>query len=72
MGGAELLKKIKEDARLENMPVVVLTNSFVTTEEKRFLELGADLYLIKIENSPKDVISKISNIINNKVGVNKQ
>ncbi|MFA6095617.1 MAG: response regulator [Candidatus Paceibacterota bacterium] len=66
MGGFELLERIKKDPRLTRLPVVVLTNSFVADDEKRFLGLGADLYLIKIENSAKDVVRKIENLIHRK------
>lgn len=67
MGGFELLQNIKKDARLKNMPVAVITNSFVQEDEKHFLELGADMYLIKIENSSKEIVSKIESLINKKV-----
>lgn len=67
MGGFELLQNIKKDARLKNMPVAVITNSFVQEDEKHFLELGADIYLIKIENSSKEIVSKIESLINKRV-----
>lgn len=66
MGGFELLQNIKKDSRLKVLPIAVLTNSFVQEDEKHFLELGADLYLIKIENSSKDIVSKIEGLIRKK------
>lgn len=66
MGGYELLQLIKKDKRLDKIAIAVLTNSFVLEDEKHFLEAGADLYLIKIENSSKEVVRKIINLIGEK------
>lgn len=66
MGGAELLSKIKSDSRLSNIPIAVLTNSFVSEDEKKFMKLGADIYLIKVENLPQAVVQKMQDLIRRK------
>ncbi len=63
MNGAEFLKKIKINDKLKGIPVVVLTNSFFEEDEKKFLELGADLFLIKIKNSNQEVLEKVNSLI---------
>lgn len=68
MSGIELLKNIKKEPGLEKIPIMVLTNSFLKEDAEQFLNLGADLYLVKIQHKPIDIVDKINNLIkiNNK------
>jgi two-component system chemotaxis sensor kinase CheA len=61
--GVELLAKIKTEPRLTTLPVVILTNSFNEEIEKQLLASGADLYLLKIDHEPKDVVLQVENLI---------
>ncbi len=63
MTGTELLAKIHADARLAHVPVAILTNSFNEDIEKQLLADGADLYLLKIDHEPKDIIAQIEGLI---------
>jgi len=63
MSGTEFLKNIKQNDRMKGIPIVVLTNSFYEEDEKRFLELGADLFLIKIKNSNQEILEKVSRLL---------
>jgi CheY-like chemotaxis protein len=65
MNGHELLEKIKQDPMLKNIPVAVLTNSATEEQAKRFISLGADLYLIKIQHSSKELVAKINGLLSN-------
>lgn len=60
MGGLELLKKIKEDDKLKDIPVVLLTNLSQKEEIEEGLGLGANDYLIKSHFTPSEVMQKIS------------
>lgn len=60
----DFLREVKKDERLKNIPVVVLTNSFRKEDEKQFLDLGADLYMVKIEHQVKDVVERVKELIN--------
>jgi two-component system, chemotaxis family, sensor histidine kinase and response regulator WspE len=64
MTGTELLSKVSADKRLDKVPVIVLTNSFNEKIEKSLLDAGADLYLLKIDHEPKDVVAKAEDLIN--------
>ena len=64
IGGFELLQAVRKDPRYNQVPIVMLTNSFTENEPKRFLDAGADLYLIKIEEQTKDVVQKVQEVIN--------
>lgn len=63
MTGLELLEKIRTNEKTKNIPVVVLTNSVEKKDADVFMKLGAALYLVKIENSPEEVVQKIEAVI---------
>lgn len=62
VNGFELLKKIKSDSSLKNIPVIVLTNiggeSF-DKDKSLAISLGASDYMVKSLNTPATVVSKI-------------
>lgn len=60
MNGLELLKKIKEDEKLKDIPVVLLTNLSQKEEIQEGLGLGAKDYLIKSHFTPSEVMEKIN------------
>lgn len=60
MGGLELLKKIKEENALKDIPIVLLTNLSQKEEIEEGLGLGAKDYLIKSHFTPSEVMEKIS------------
>ncbi|MFA5095354.1 MAG: response regulator [Candidatus Paceibacterota bacterium] len=63
MNGLDLLRKIRTYKELKEVPVVVLTNSFEKEHEKEFSELGVSLYLVKMENTPKEIVQKLEEVI---------
>lgn len=66
MDGFEVLEHIKEDRKLKNIPVMLLTNLSQKSEVQRGISLGADDYLIKAHFMPSEVIAKIKRIIDRK------
>lgn len=63
MNGDQLLEHLRADARFAQVPIVILTNSVNQEEGQRLLELGADLYLVKIENQSKQVVEKVEDLM---------
>ena len=63
LDGFEILKKIKKNKKLSQIPVVFLTNLSYKEDVKKAFDLGVDEYLIKAHSSPTEVISKIKKII---------
>lgn len=57
--GFEILKIIKADKELKNIPVILLTNLSQKDEVKKGLDLGANDYLIKAHFMPSEVVKKI-------------
>lgn len=65
MGGLEVLETMKADPRLQDIPVVVLTNLGEESSVERAVELGAVDYLIKNQAKPADVVAKIRLALDN-------
>lgn len=63
LDGFELLKIMKADRELKDIPVILLTNLSQKDEVKRGLALGADDYLIKAHFMPSEVVKKIKQTI---------
>jgi CheY-like chemotaxis protein len=63
--GLELLKNIKEDERLKNIPIILLTNLSQKEEVDKGLGLGANDYLIKSHFTPSEVMEKINKYFEN-------
>jgi DNA-binding response OmpR family regulator len=59
MDGFEILKAMKGDKAVKNIPVILLTNLSQKDEVKKGLELGAKDYLIKAHFMPSEVVKKI-------------
>ena len=63
MSGVELLEMIRKDAKYDHTPIAILTNSFDEDIEKKVLAAGADMYLLKISNEPKELLEKVEALI---------
>lgn len=59
MNGFDVLREIKKDAAMKNIPVILLTNLGQREDVQRGLRLGATDYLIKAHFLPDEVITKI-------------
>jgi len=59
MDGFETLERLKKDAKLKNVPVLVLSNLGQETDIERAMELGAEDYLVKSNISLKYILEKI-------------
>lgn len=61
--GFEVLKLIKADNSLKNIPIILLTNLSQKDEVQKGLDLGANDYLIKAHFMPSEVVKKIKHTI---------
>jgi two-component system, OmpR family, alkaline phosphatase synthesis response regulator PhoP len=61
--GFDVLKELKSDAGLKDIPVIVLTNLGQDEDAKKGMELGADDYVIKANTSIDDVVEKAEAIL---------
>jgi two-component system, OmpR family, response regulator ResD len=62
--GLHILKFIKENDRLKNKPVILLTNLGSEPIINEAFSLGADGYLIKSEITPDKIVSEVRNYLN--------
>lgn len=63
MDGFEVLKRLKKDDELKDIPVILLTNLSQKEDVDRGLDLGAVDYLIKAHFMPSEVTEKIKKYI---------
>ncbi len=59
MHGFEVLKKLKENPKTEEIPVIILTNLERMEDVDRAIELGATTYLVKTQYTIEEVMEKI-------------
>ena len=64
MNGLEFLKKIKENEKLKNIPVILLTNLSQKEEIQQGFDLGINDYLIKSHFTPSEVMEKVNKFLN--------
>ena len=57
--GFEVLKEMKEDEDLKDIPVIVLTNLEGMSDVEKAMSLGATTYLVKANYELENVIAKI-------------
>ncbi len=63
LDGFEVLGKLKANAELKSVPVVVFSNLGQKEDIERAKQLGADEFLIKANFTLDDVMSKINEIL---------
>ncbi len=63
MDGFTVLKKMREDPEIKDIPVMILTNLEGTSDIERVLELGATTYLVKANYELREVVDKIKKML---------
>jgi len=61
--GFEVLRQIKADPSMANVPVVILSNLGQRDDIDRGLKLGAEDYLIKAHFTPGEIVQKVKEIL---------
>jgi CheY-like chemotaxis protein len=63
MGGLDVLKQLKADGMLPDLPVVVLTNVMDQQSVDDAKKLGARDYIVKTDLTPTQVVEKIQPLL---------
>lgn len=63
MSGFDVLKDMKAEAKMKNIPVILLTNLGQRDDVQKGLDLGATDYLIKAHFMPSEVVEKIKKLM---------
>lgn len=61
--GWEILREIKSDQNLKDLPVIILSNLGQKEEVEKGVTLGASRYLIKAHYTPSEVVAEIKKIL---------
>jgi len=61
--GFEVLKELKADEKMKDIPVIVLTNLEGIGDVEKAIELGATTYLVKANYKLEDVVTKIKDFL---------
>ena len=61
--GFEVLKKIKEDEKVKDIPVIILSNLGQQDDIDKGIKLGAKDYLIKAEFTPGEIVEKVRGVL---------
>lgn len=71
MDGQEILRRIKQDEKLKNIPVIVASNLDNPEEKKRVMDLGAADYMIKAQHTPDEIIARVRDVLEQQASVPK-
>ncbi len=63
MDGMEVLRKIKENEKLKNIPIIMLTNISEKEKIEESMETGVNDYLIKSHFTPSEVVRKVKTLL---------
>lgn len=63
MDGFSVLKELKSDEAVKNIPVILLTNLGQKDDVEKGLEAGAVDYLIKAHFKPSEIVEKVRKVL---------
>jgi DNA-binding response OmpR family regulator len=63
MNGFEFLEKAKKNKNLKTIPVLAFTNRFSVEYESKARNLGADDYLIKVNFTPSELVTRVKKFL---------
>lgn len=63
ISGFDVLQKVKEDAELKNIPVIVFSNLGEPKEIKKARDLGAKKFLVKAAIVPDQIIDELNSAL---------
>lgn len=61
--GFEVLQAIKNNIKIKQIKVVLLTNLGEAGDIKKGIDLGADAYLIKAHSTPSEIVEKVKEVL---------
>ena len=68
MNGFDVLKAIKGDDAMKDIPVIVLTNLESSGDIEQALTLGATTYLVKTNYDLDDIVKRVKDSLKNTMG----
>ncbi len=68
LSGFEVLKQIKTNPQTASIPIIILSNLGQKEDIKKGINLGAEDYIIKADNTPNEIIEKVKSVMAKKNG----
>ncbi len=59
LDGFEVLKRIKDNAQISSIPVIILSNLGQREDIERGFDLGAQDYLVKAQFTPDEIVERV-------------
>lgn len=63
MKGEDVLKELKKDEKLANIPVIVFSNKSSHSDKENLMSLGADRYFVKASTDLNDLVKTIKELV---------
>jgi len=63
ISGFELIKKVKADKEIQDIPIVILSNLGTKDDMAKGLKLGAVDYIIKVHLTPTEIFERVKKIL---------
>ncbi len=63
ISGLDILREVKNDAEVSNIPVLLLTNVADESAIEKGLEYGAEGYLLKSEVTPDQILTRVNSTL---------
>lgn len=63
LDGFGTLKEIRQDEKLKDVPVILLTNLGQDEDIKKGKKLGATDYFVKANHTPAEVVAKVQSVL---------
>lgn len=63
MDGFKVLEEIKNNPKIKNIPVIIISNLGEDENIEKGMEMGAADYFVKASSSLKEIVEKIDNIL---------
>lgn len=67
LSGFEVLKQIKANSQTASVPVIILSNLGQKEDIEKGMNLGAEDYIIKADNTPNEIIEKVKTVMAKKM-----
>lgn len=63
ISGFELIKKVKADKDIKDIPIVILSNLGTKDDVNKGLKLGAADYIIKVHLTPTEIFERVKKLL---------
>jgi two-component system chemotaxis sensor kinase CheA len=63
MDGFELTRRIKQEARLADLPVVIVTSLGSEADRRRGMEVNADAYIVKSSFESRELLEVVRQLV---------